>query len=129
MKGTVELRTPVEINGETVKELSYDTDKITVELYLKAINRAVAKGNGFTGANIKLDAGAQLMLGIYAVVAENPSYDVMDVERVKGSDLIKLVDIGTAFILGREDQTEEPSEEQSEATHRHSTRASQSSEE
>ncbi len=129
MRGQIELRKPIAIDGKDVSILTYDTEKITVDLYLKAINRAVAKGNGFTGANIKLDAGAQLMLGIYAVLAENQSYDVMDVERVSGSDMIKLVDVGTAFILGREDQTPEPSEQQSEPTHKRTTRAQQTSEE
>ena len=120
MKGTITLKKSILIDGEQVKELTYDTDKITVDLYLKAVNGAVSKGNGFTGANIRLDAGIQLMLGMYAIVAENPGYDITDVERVTGSDLMQIVDIGLAFTMGREDQTEEPSEEQSEVTQENS---------
>lgn len=129
MKGTVELRRPILIDGKEVKELSYDTDKISVELYLKAVNAAMAKGNGITGINIKVDAGVQLMIGLYSVVAENPAYDITDVERVTGADLMNFVDIGMAFTLGRADQTDAPSEPQSETTPRRSTQASQSSEE
>ena len=81
MKGIIELSKAIKIDGKEVTQLTYDTDKITVELYLKAINRAVTQGNGITGANLKLDAGAHLTLGMYAVVADNPAYDISDIER------------------------------------------------
>ncbi len=116
MKGIIELSKAIKIDGADVKQLSFDTDKITVDLYLKAINKAVTQGNGITGANIKIDAGAHLMLGLYSIVADNPSYDISDVERISGADLMKVVDIGAAFTLGRADQTEEQSEVPSEAT-------------
>jgi len=116
MKGIIELSRAIKIDGKEITELSYDTDKITVDLYLKAINRAVTQGNGITGANLKLDAGAHLTLGMYAVIAENPAYDISDIERVTGSDLIKFVDIGMLFTLGREAQTSTPSDQQSEDT-------------
>lgn len=123
MKGIIELNKAIRIDGTNVKELSYDTDKITVDLYLKAINRAVTQGNGITGANIKIDAGAQLVLGMYAVIADNPAYDITDVERITGADIMKVAMVGMAFTLGREDQTEEQSEAPSEVTVELSTRA------
>lgn len=113
MKGIIRLRKPVRIGGSEVREMSYDTDKITVDHYMKALNRTVTKGN-ITGTNIKLDAGAHLALGMYAVVADNPQYEIEDVELVTGSDLMQFVDIGLGFIIGREDQTEEPSDQPSE---------------
>lgn len=116
MKGTIKLRNAIKINGKSVKELSYDTDQITSEMYLQAIGKAVTKGNGMTGSALQVDAGAQLMLGMYAVVANNPEYDIADIERATGSDLIQFVTIGRDFTLGREDQTEAPSEERSETT-------------
>lgn len=116
MKGTIKLRNSIKINGKSVKELSYDTDQITSEMYLQAIGKAVTKGNGMTGSALQVDAGAQLMLGMYAVVADNPEYDIADIERATGSDLIQFVTIGRDFTLGREDQTEAPSEERSETT-------------
>lgn len=123
MKGIIELNKAIRIDGTDVKELSYDTDKITVDLYLKAINRAVTQGNGITGANIKIDAGAQLMLGMYAAIADNPAYDITDVERITGADIMKVAMVGMAFTLGREDQTEEQSEAPSEVTVGLSTQA------
>jgi hypothetical protein len=124
MKGTINLRNQIMIDGKKIAELTYDTEKITPELYLKALNYTVAKGNGVTGANIKIDAGAALALGMYAVIAENPKYDITDVERITGSDINKLVDIGMSFILGRDALTEEPSEEPSETTQKHTTQTS-----
>ncbi len=127
MKGIVTLRKPVRIGGEEVRELSYDTDKISVDMYMKAMNRVVTLGNGITGANVKIDAGAQLVLGMYAVIADNPKYEIEDIELIKGGDLMQFQEIGMAFTLGREDQTEEPSDQQSEPTHKRTTQTSQDS--
>lgn len=129
MKGKISLRNPIMIDGVQINELTYDTEKITTDLYLKAINLAVAKGNGITGSNIKVDAGAQLTLGMYAVLADNPRFDITDIERVSGSDLMQIVEVGMSFTLGREDQTAEPSEEQSETTQKPSTLTFSTSEE
>lgn len=128
MKGNIELRKAIMIDGKEVKNLSYDTDKITVELYLRALNHATTKSGGITGVNIKLDAGAHLVLGMYAVIAENPRYDITDIERVSGSDIFQFVNIGMAFTIGREELIAEPSEEQSETTPKPSTQTLSSSE-
>lgn len=129
MKGTITLKNPIMIDGAQINEVTYDTEKITTDLYLKAINLAVAKGNGITGSNIKVDAGVQLTLGMHAILAENPKYDITDVERISGSDLMRVVEVGMSFILRREDQTTGPSEEQSETTPKLSTLTSSTSEE
>lgn len=128
MKGNIELKKAIMIDGKEVKNLTYDTDKITVELYLRALSHAIIMSGGITGANIKLDAGAHLVLGMYAVIAENPKYDITDIERVSGSDIFQFVDIGMAFIIGREELIAEPSEKQSETTPKPSTQTSSSSE-
>lgn len=117
MKGIIKLKNSIMIDGAEVKELSYDTDKITIEAYMKALNQAIVKGGGMTGVNVKLDAGAQTYIGMYAVLADNPRYDITDLERVKGSDIMRFADVGLFFISGREDQSQEMSEEPSEPTH------------
>lgn len=127
MKGKIELKKAIMIDGNEVNTLTYDTDKITVESYLKALSRATQKSGGITGVNIKLDAGAHLILGMYAVLAENPQYDITDIERVTGYDIIQLVDIGMAFIIGREEQTTEPSEKQSDPMPKPTTQTSSNS--
>lgn len=116
MKGTIQLKIPVKIDGEAVDKLSYDTDKITMEMYCLAANRAIVKGGGPTGINAAIDAGMQLYLGAYAVVAQNPSYDVTDVERVKGPDIIQLMRVGLNFISGRDESEPEGFDGSSEGT-------------
>ncbi|MBQ7261593.1 MAG: hypothetical protein IJR19_09560 [Lachnospiraceae bacterium] len=115
MRGIIKLRKPVMIDGRAVNELSYDTDKITLDGYMKALNRAVVQGGGVTGVNIKIDSGAQTYIGMWAVLADNPRYDIMDLERVTGPDIMRFAEVGLLFISGREDPTPETSEEQSEA--------------
>lgn len=127
MKGTIELKKAIMIDGKEVSSLTYDTEKITIESYLKALSHATQKSGGITGVNIKLDAGAHLVLGMYAVIAENPQYDITDIERVSGSDIIQLVDVGMAFTIGREVSTAEPSEKQSEIMPKPTTRTSSDS--
>ena len=127
MKGKIELKKAIMIDGNEVNTLTYDTDKITVDSYLRALSYATQKSGGITGVNIKLDAGAHLVLGMYAVLAENPQYDITDIERVSGSDIIQLVDIGMAFTIGREEQTTEPSEKQSDPMPKPTTQTSSNS--
>lgn len=127
MKGTIELKKAIMIDGKEVSSLTYDTEKITIDSYLKALSHATQKSGGITGVNIKLDAGAHLVLGMYAVIAENPQYDITDIERVSGSDIIQLVDVGMAFTIGREVSTTEPSEKQSEIMPKPTTRTSSDS--
>ena len=127
MKGKIELKKSIMIDGKEVKSLTYDTDKITTESYLRALSHATQKSGGITGVSIKLDAGAHLVLGMYAVIADNPEYDITDIERVSGSDIIQLVDVGMAFTLGREVLTAEPSEEQSDPMPKPTTRTSSDS--
>ena len=114
MRGIIKLRKPVMIDGRAVNELSYDTDKITLDGYMKALNRAVVQGGGVTGVNIKIDSGAQTYIGMWAVLADNPRYDITDLERVTGPDIMRFAEVGLLFISGREDQTPETSEGQSD---------------
>lgn len=112
MKGTIELSTPIRIDGAEIKELTYDTDKITIENYISANKKAVAAGGmGITGATPQLDYSFQFYIGVQAIIAENPKYDITDIERVKGGDLMKIQAVGQLFTLGRELPTEEPSDQ------------------
>ena len=109
MKGVIKLKRPVKIDGAEVSELSYDTDKITMDHYCRAANRSIVKGGGPTGANVAVDAGMQIYLGMYACIAENPGYDVADMERVTGHDLIEFMKVGLSFINGRDESAQEGS--------------------
>lgn len=124
MKQKLELRQPIEINGKMVKELSYDFDEITCELYTQASCYADAKSLQATqqgkpnAAIMEQNANLHMYLGMAAVTAVNKDIDVADLERLKGYDIVEVTRIGRNFISGR---SEEPSgqsslEGQSEST-------------
>lgn len=124
MKETLKLNNSIEINGKKLKELTYDFNEITCELYTMASNYADAKTlqanqKGRPSAAImEQNASLHMYLGMAAIIAVNPEIDVMDLERLKGFDLIKLTSLGRNFIAGRSEEPSEQSnsEEQSEVT-------------
>ena len=73
------------------------------------------------------DYALHLYLGMFAVIAVNPGIDIIDLERIKGFDVLKLTDIGMLFTYRRSEATSEqkPSAEPSESTAEHSTPASE----
>lgn len=117
MKNTLILDNPILINGKTVTELDYDLNEITALQFADAdAHRLLATTSRFggtkSGNNIsaELDYTFHLYLGIAAVIAVNPEYDVSDLERVKGDDVRQLMGIGRNFILGRVGGSESPDE-------------------
>lgn len=111
MKGTIILRNPIKIDGKKVKEITYDTEKITIEDYLAAMEKGDKQS-----VTAHTDKGAQLYLGFYAAIEENPKIDIGDLQRVTGYDLIQFSDIGFLFTVGREAPQDDQSEETSEPT-------------
>ena len=108
MKNTLMLDNPILINGKTVTELTYDPNEITALQFADAdAHRLLATvsrfGNSKSGNNVsaELDYTFHLYLGIAAVIAVNPEYDVSDLERTKGDDVRQLMGIGRNFMLGR----------------------------
>ena len=108
MKNTLVLDNPILINGKTVEMLTYDPNEITALQFadadahrmLSTSSRNGKGGSGFSNA-AELDYTFHLYLGIMAVVAVNPEYDVSDLERAKGDDVRQLMGIGRNFMLGR----------------------------
>ena len=110
MQESIELRTPVLIDGEHVQELTYDIDKITPEQFIEAeINAAnVATSMRKVSAKIvELDAGFQYYLGVAAIIAENPEYAVEDIERIKGPDVLKVMKVGRNFMTADAEEEED----------------------
>lgn len=137
MKETFELNNSIKINGQDVKKLEYDFDEITCELFTMASNYADAKTlranqQGRPSAAImEQNVSLHMYIGMAAVIAVNPDIDVMDLERVKGFDLIRLTQLGRNFIAGRsaEISDQSSSEKQSEVTPGFSTQGSKKSKE
>lgn len=107
----ITLHTSITINGKQVEELTYDMNAITVAQFAEAESRKLSTSTqkGRAGA-FELDYTLHLYLGMMAVIAVNPEIDITDLERITGSDIMKLMKIGRNFILGR---SEEPSGESS----------------
>lgn len=137
MKNTLVLDNPILINGKTVEMLTYDPNEITALQFadadahrmLATSSRNSRGGSGFSNA-AELDYTFHLYLGIAAVIAVNPEYDVSDLERAKGDDVRQLMGIGRNFMLGRAGvsaSADEISGAASETTPAHTTSRPQSS--
>ena len=130
-KNTLVLDNPITINGQVVKELTYDPQEITADLF----NIACAKSSSLQktqSVTLKLkenDHALHMYLGMMAIIAVNPGIDVTDLERIKGFDVLSLTNIGAFFTLRREAAVSEESssEEQSENTANTSTQAPETS--
>lgn len=127
MKETLILNHPIKINGVDVKELTYDADEITAQLFAEAEvikKRAAGIKNVSISPAVEFDFGLHLYLGFAAVLAVNPEYTFEDLERVKGVDLTKLMKVGRDFLLtSAEDSSQNNSVEQSETTPEPTTQA------
>jgi len=112
MKSELNLINPIQINGKTVKVLTYDPDEITCELFAQADSQKLratggaAKG-GVSGA-AEIDYSFHLYIGFAAIIAVNPDIDYSDLNRIKGPDVMEVMKIGRNFMRPR---SEEPSED------------------
>ncbi|MBR5589679.1 MAG: hypothetical protein IKW41_05960 [Phascolarctobacterium sp.] len=97
---TIKLLKPFKVNGKEVKELTYDTGKITAGQFCQAeVRRFEAGGNKPSLTTYEFDHGLHLYLGMMAIVAENPQIDITDLERITGFDMIQIAKVGRNFIL------------------------------
>ena len=137
MADTLKLKNPIKIGTEKglveVSELTYDANEIDGVLFAtaEAKHRAAAGMKNITiTPAAEFDFGLHLYLGFAAIVAVNPAYDFSDVERIKGADVKKVMDIGRNFMLASETERQENvSGEPTETTHASTTQAPQNSNE
>lgn len=130
MKGTIQLKKPLTINGNPVEVLTYDTDEITAALFCEAdTRRRIDAGvkNVAIIPSAEFDFGLHPYLGFAAVIAVNSGYDFSDLSRMSGSDLLTAMDIGRNFILRSDGSRQNPSDAPSEITAKPTTAASLSS--
>ena len=121
------LKNPILINGKEIKELSHDINEITPAGFAEAEYRKT-RANGSKGAPssaaVELDYSLHLYLGFAAIVAVNPEYDINDLERIKGTDVMEVMKVGRNFIIASADKsTDEESENVSETTPESTTQA------
>lgn len=118
MEKTVTLKKPILVSGKERKEFKYDTSKITGEQFIEADARAHDKAARLGAVSVSVaetDNSLQLYLGMMAITAVEPEVDIMDLERITGSDVMALLRIGRNFIKGsaeEEESTESPDSEE-----------------
>ncbi len=104
-EGTLTLKNPIKIDGKEVNEVTYNSNEINGILFATAEGKKKAaagmKNTSITPA-IEFDFSFHLYLGFAAIVAVNPSYDFSDVERIKGRDVVEVMEIGRNFIFTSE---------------------------
>ena len=121
VRGTLNLRKPIKINGTDISTITYDSEEITVDLYNAACAHSVRATTigGAPTPNVKeVDYSMHLHLGMAAVIAINPSIDWADLKRMKGKDILNLTNIGAFFMFGA---SAEPSQESNSAKQSEST--------
>ena len=127
----ITLRNPILINGKQITELTYDVNEITPAGFAEAEYRKT-RANGSKGAPssaaVELDYSLHLYLGFAAIAAVNPEYDINDLERIKGTDVMEVMKVGRNFIIASvEESTDAESESASETMPESTTQAPQSS--
>lgn len=128
---TLTLANPILINGEEVKEMTYDINEIDGVLFATAeAKKKAAAGmkNMSITAAAEFDFGLHLYLGYAAIIAVNPSYDFSDLERIKGRDVVEIMGIGRNFMLKSDAESQEnASDEHTETTPASTTPGSRNS--
>ncbi len=103
-EGTIQLTTPLKINGEDYTELTHDIGKITIE-DLAEIERERNEMLGPKAGTIfrvaQNDNLMHTLLGMHAIIKCNPKIDINDLKRVEGYDLCQMAMVGLRFSQGR----------------------------
>lgn len=123
-KNIITLKNPIMINGEKVKELTYDINEIDGVLFATAETKkkaAAGMKNMTIAPAAEFDFGLHLYLGYAAIIAVNPAYDFSDLERIKGADVVEVMKLGRNFMLAsdqasQESDSGEPTETTPEST-------------
>lgn len=106
-KEVLKLSSPIKVNGEIIKELEYDVQKLTVaDIMAAGRNKSKALGNMDVSQKVaELDTELHFFVGMQAIIKQKPSIDVSDLNNLSGSDAYKLMQIGRSFF--KADSSEE----------------------
>lgn len=109
MKGTILLKKAILVDGKERKQFKYDDSKITSDQFLEADLRSHEKAAELGKINLQvaeLDNSFQMYLGMMAILAEEPTLDIADLQRIGGPDIMELLKIGRNFIKGSAEEEE-----------------------
>ena len=126
MKGIIELANPITVNGKEVAVLQYNSDEITGALFCEADSKrrfAAGTKSVSIAPAAEFDYGLHLYLGYAACIAADQQIDFADLERIHGTDLVAIMEVGRNFIMKSENSAQSNSDELSETTVVHTTQA------
>lgn len=115
----ITLRKPLLVNGEELKELTYDIEELSINHITKAEGlKAKIGGKDIVGSITiaQADYALHMCIGMQAVMAVNPDISEEDLQRLKGFDLTKLANIGARFFIEPAGPEQATSSEQQEDT-------------
>lgn len=120
-QGKLHLTKGIYNDGTLIKDLAYDLDEVTADLYMeadtKATQKKIEKGNGVKLTVSNFDDVSRLYYGWACVLAakdnEKYGFDFDNISLLKGPDIKRVANIGSVFLadLG-EDASPENSEQQ-----------------
>lgn len=123
-EGTIQLTTPLKINGEDYTELTHNIGKITIE-DLAEIERERNEMLGPKAGTIfrvaQNDNLMHTLLGMHAIIKCNPKIDINDLKRLEGYDLYQMAMVGISFFSKPAIQESNDSEKPQEDTQDNST--------
>lgn len=121
----IALSHPLKVNGKEIEKLKCDLEAITVDQFADAEMMAKKKKGADSLAVMEFDYTFHLFLGFEGVIAAQPEIDMSDLERLSGTDVMKVMQAGRFFINGSDvGSTEDASDEQSESTQGNTGKAS-----
>ena len=116
---TLKLRKPIFINGSQIEELTYDIDELTIN-HVTSAEALKSKISGLSANSLtklaQADFCLHICLGIYAILAVNPSYSEEDLLRIKGYDLTVISTIGSTFFISPDELVDTNLDKQQEVT-------------
>ena len=115
----IKLSKPLLVNGEYLKELTYDIEELSISHITKAEGlKAKIGGKDIVGTITiaQTDYALHICIGMQAVIAVNPHISEEDLQRLKGFDITKLANIGARFFIEPAEQVQVTSDEPQEDT-------------
>ena len=113
----IKLPKPLLVNGEYLKELTYDIEELSINHITKAEGlKAKIGGKDIVGSITiaQADYALHICIGMQAIMAINPDISEEDLQRLKGFDITKLANIGARFFIEPAEQEQSISNEPQE---------------
>lgn len=103
----IKLSKPLLVNGDYLKELTYDIEELSINHIARAEGlKAKIGGKDIVGTITiaQADYALHICIGMQAVMAVNPDISEEDLQRLKGFDITKLANVGARFFIAPAEQ-------------------------